>query len=611
MRVVKMMMVVLFLLLNANSMFCILNIPFEDKSLDKEISKSILEISRRYFSKLSHVFIQSLSMERTFSNIGRYNDEYLLMKMHNKLEIPVIMYKYSFTWKTKKPEDAQALVFILPKTNFEMQIRVFKKFMDDVHWEILYPRVYVVVVSPFIPASYKEVQFASYIVLNLIWLKLREANVIYIIPVTINDSFALLVYSWFPDGQSQPVCLKELYNITRVDLWSPKRSNFTRDTDLFPSKVIKDMGACSLLVSLYNMPPYILIASETKLGYLMEILSALSKTNRISLKLHEERMNENTMCDICLPLPLGSNIYTLVRKLCTYPHIVFSHSWYVPIIPIPKWQSIIRILNFETWIMVAVTYLLGTITFWLLKGGNDLVRAFIDTLRTFLCFGIADNFQGVLSIFYFSVWLYYCLHINTAYQSCLISFMAEPGIYPPISDLHELLSSEFAKESSILFEGENNLLNNLPYCGNSETCIDRMIRHKQTATYAPTLYTDMILKYVSIDRKRPEIISLKPASAITHYSAKVDLGPLLTRRIDHITQMFFSAGIIDYSHKQIYRFTMNTLRQIFPPKETIFALNFWHLLGAFFLLLAGHILACIAFVTEVLMKAYKKRNQKN
>ncbi|KAJ9585333.1 hypothetical protein L9F63_002869 [Diploptera punctata] len=577
------MMIVLLLLLPINTAFCILNIQLENNNLDQEISKSILEICTKYFFNISHIFIQSLSMETgNYENRGPYNYIHGLEKLHEKSGIPVIMYSYKdhFTWNIKKPEDSQALLFILPKTSIPIQLRLFAKFITKINEHIIYPIMKIVVISSTAPTIAIEKLGAANIVQNLVWYHLREANTIYIIPrdTNKNQSNILEVYSWFPDRQTQ-FCFHNLHKITRIALWIPGRSKFTHD--LFPSKDIKDMRNCKISVTLYNMPPYLMIDQNNRL--------------------HKY--------DISLPLSLQPKTYSRWRRFLTYSLFISSNSWYVPVIPIPKWQSIIRIFNIEMWIMVAVTYLLGTIIFWLLKGRNDPVKAFTDTLRTFLCFGIPENFQGALSTIFFSLWLFFCLLINTAYQSCLIGFMADPGIYPPITHLDELETSGFIKESCIAFRNSDvygtgeNVSVNLSSCGNIETCIDKMIHFKKSATLGPTIFTNMLLDYISIDKPRREIIGLKPDFSITHFVANIELGPLLVNIFDNVTSSLFSAGVMDYAHKKMYLLANNIVKKMFPPKEKIFALTLSHVQGPFYVLIVGLILALIAFVAEMLRKA--------
>ncbi|KAJ9590525.1 hypothetical protein L9F63_016427 [Diploptera punctata] len=610
--------IALILLLHISCIFCILNIPIRNNNLDEEISKSILEISRRYFSKTSHIFMQSLSMENgDFGTRGRYNNVYILAKLHEKLEIPVIMYIYMdyMMWNIHKPEESQVLVFILPKTSIKIQLRLFVDFIFKTYMDILYPNMHIVIVSPSIPATHAEKLHIADVVLSIIWYCLREVNTIYITPrdTYINYSNILEVYSWFPDKQPKE-CLKNMYRpkITRIALWIPKRSNFTHH--LFPSKDIKDMKNCELLVILSNMPPYLMKQENNKVsGYFPEILETLSKTNNIKLKYVFSRKNERNRYDIVLPVVLEPNAYSKYRRYLTYPLFIFSDSWYVPIIPISKWQSIIRIFSVEMWIIVVAAYLMGATTFWLLKDGNDLVKSFIDTLRTLLCFGIPVNYQGALSTIFFSLWLLFCLQINTAYQSSLIGFMEEPGIYPPITDTDELESSGFVKESSIYFGNSyiystgDNVSAKIPHCGNIENCLYRMIQYKKTATLGPTIFTDMLLTYMSIGKKIPDIISLKPDISTTHYAAIVELGPFLTKRFDHITSSLFSAGVIVYQHRHLHHIAKNVVRKKFTSKEKLFAITLSHVQGPFYLLVMGLILTFIVFLTELLLKAYGNR----
>ena len=65
----------------------------------------------------------------------------------------------------------------------------------------------------------------------------------------------------------------------------------------------------------------------------------------------------------------------------------------------------------------------------------------LDTLRSILGAAIYFNPQGYLSAFFFVLWLFYCLQINTAYQSSLMGFLTNPGNLPAVTTLEELDNS--------------------------------------------------------------------------------------------------------------------------------------------------------------------------
>ena len=69
----------------------------------------------------------------------------------------------------------------------------------------------------------------------------------------------------------------------------------------------------------------------------------------------------------------------------TYPIFVYRASWYVPEIPIPRWQGIIRIFGKQLWLAVAFSFILALVTFYLLslaEGSWNFTDIFFDVVKS-------------------------------------------------------------------------------------------------------------------------------------------------------------------------------------------------------------------------------------
>ena len=59
-------------------------------------------------------------------------------------------------------------------------------------------------------------------------------------------------------------------------------------------------------------------------------------------------------------------------------------------------------------------------------------------LLTHLATGVGERYKGFVAVLFFSLWLCYCLIINTAYKSQFFELLVHPRKLPPIKSISEL-----------------------------------------------------------------------------------------------------------------------------------------------------------------------------
>ena len=229
--------------------------------------------------------------------------------------------------------------------------------------------------------------------------------------------------------------------VTRIDNWTTGQSGFTHDSDLFPKKYISALTGCEVIVGFTENPPLVQFFRRkedsklpfTRIGYYFEILNTIELLSGINFVIEEMDQKMNDIFQITGPeSAINADDFEQCR---TYPIFVYKASWYVPEFVIHRCQGIIRIFERKLWFAVLLAFILGLLTFYLLNLAQrswNFTDTFFDVVKSYLSLQTDFNFKRKTAVFLFVLWLFYCLKINTAYQSSLIGFLSHPADYPPI-----------------------------------------------------------------------------------------------------------------------------------------------------------------------------------
>ncbi|KAJ4449118.1 hypothetical protein ANN_00513 [Periplaneta americana] len=128
---------------------------------------------------------------------------------------------------------------------------------------------------------------------------------------------------------------------------------------------------------------------------------------------------------------------------------------------IPKWQGIFRVFNVRIWLLITSSYISAVLVFRCMESFQSRVNqspnqsSFISLILIILCnflgIGVKVTLRGSFKLF-FLMWILYCMHINTAYQSSLVGHLIDPGKFSPLKTLQDIEESgiEICKPDAIL-----------------------------------------------------------------------------------------------------------------------------------------------------------------
>ncbi|PSN30112.1 Ionotropic receptor 433 [Blattella germanica] len=458
-------------------------------------------------------------------------------------------------------------------------------------------------------------------ILEMIWKGLIIYDSAAIVPNPVSelptkrdfDGFG--VFNWNPLKQRNS-CLKYLSHIEYVDNW---QSNiFIKNANLYPQTDLTNMHGCKLNIRMQEHVPYAFQLIPGIIWGVFPIAIEILKS-KLNFKVSYTFEATDIRPELLFPVTYTSgNVSTHEECLMTYPHTQENIKWFVPAgAPIPRWKSLTKIFNPFLWFSVMVLYIAGSITAWVLLESTQKEKqpkafsvVLMDTLLTYLAMGISDKYKGTLSTAFFVIWLFYCLIINTAYQSALISFLADPGEYPPIRSNQELHDSDLELVSRLDFLGilDTDLLylKHYQHRYTYEELLQRISKKNNVAFLTNEVDGTMILlKSFSSETNKPRMTPIHENVHRVYVSMYVNtFGCLLFDRIETLMNRLMSGGIFDNFLEKLHTGVFIKFSEL--ENDDVFRLTLSHLQGSFYLLCVGLSMSCVTIVTEIMLSVFIK-----
>ena len=447
----------------------------------------------------------------------------------------------------------------------------------------------------------------------LSWRIALLTNVVVVIPRKVpstdseeEDLFHFYAYNWLTHKQ-RDLCSVTLNHVNIVALWTTDFQKSLRG-DLFPSKKLTDMKKCRLVIRIHEMYPLIYFEEETNelTGMFADYLTTEAETANIRPEYVLEFPNPH------LDFP---GVYDEDYEECklTYPYSKMEITWIVPSgAPAPRWKSIIKAFNFNTWCLIGVNAIFGFIIFWLFailsntskstQYETRLSRYLMNSLQTHLAIGVNYEPTGPIPVIFFTLWLFYCLQIYTLYQSSIIGYLLHPGELAPFKNMEELEKSGLKKLTMLKFSRSTNSVlvaeNNYTLC--SHVCFERIISQRDIAILDDRFHAKVFIHSIYSTSGKPKAVALEDDLMILLLGVLVNgVGCLLHNTLEETQRRLFSSGIMDWWNGNIERrIVMNYYNALKVEKYTPLELS--HLQGAFYILIIGQFLGMIVFLIEIL-----------
>jgi len=293
-------------------------------------------------------------------------------------------------------------------------------------------------------------------------------------------------YVWFPYHPTGK-CPHDKH-VTLHDRWVWDASgsmHFLHKACLFPPKIPNDLQGCPLTVSTFEVPPYIMRRTTSKVdtksiiyekGLEIQIVSEFAKTTNSSIN-HRvpapdggqwgSDVGNGTWNDVAGEIARSysdigiAGLYyrcRLVKEIeCLRPYLIDKVRWYVPCATsYPRWMSLTRVFRLSLWSAFVTAYVVVSVvmckvvnitrTISTKASQNQAYTILPKCLLNFWAIILEESASNhppdvaaVRAVFY--GWVLYCWAVNTVYQAYLTSFLLDPGLQHQLSSEDEILIS--------------------------------------------------------------------------------------------------------------------------------------------------------------------------
>ncbi|PSN29401.1 Ionotropic receptor 442 [Blattella germanica] len=590
----------------------------------ENMSKCIVNIAEKYFDKQQPIAVlippNTVTATATNVNGNSIDGDYLIHALNNRMVNSLLILDYRANHKIIRNGLKPAYyILLLSGYIFDMTMNMARTIFETYK---SYPSARILIASTIVPRSPREQVATARRLLQMVWEGLVMYESIAIVPncntrSTTNHSFENFgIFGWFPEKQRDP-CLKNLNPIDLIDSWLIRKNKFENNFDMYTTKYLPDMRGCTLYVLPRNYQPFAYVEkTEEPTGIFIFFLLVIAR--KVNMKVAYLLNTEDNVCDLEIPITyMHGNFSHIGDCLFIYPHIQDSLKWIVPAGSlIPRWKSLTKVFSPVVWACVVIVFLFGSVTSWLLlrysnnklQNKNNLSKILIDILLNHLGMGISDLYNGWISKLFFGLWLFYCLIINAAYQSALLSFLANPGEYPTMKSNKELYESDIKLYSHVDLLGP--LDEELGYLKDLEPCLDRVekivasLKERNSALLTTVQEGFRFrLKTFNPETNKPETVVLEENVLKIYVGMSViKFGCLLYNRFEELMSHMLESGIVNNQLKM----RSNLVKKYYALYYNVdlFKLSLTHLQGGFYLFVFGVFTSCFVFCVEILLFAY-------
>ncbi|PSN39372.1 Ionotropic receptor 922 [Blattella germanica] len=648
MKIISIMYAIMLFVKLPETAFSSLNIPSSISSLETEFVNCILEICRQHSTKFQGLVVTSeyliLRKSGKLGNSHPYEfiAENLLYEINNSQNLtiisnvernsnPILCFGNSYF-----PDYNNVLgIFIIdtidPEENF---YALFFAMMSCLFWRNPDSFFIIVDMRGDIPPGSHETIF------SYLWNPIKAVNVI-IVHVHYKSP-TIAVHGWIPskninytNWKITSTSILNYYNMSS----SNEKGHFFYDTDIFPPKQINDFQGNTLVVKpdpniepliFQNMDENSTFLSFT--GPLIYFLETVSTRYNFKILFTLDEIS-SSIGNIYGPFMLTESIKMYnVHNL--YPICMGGYLWYVPMCRmLPYWSSIIRIFRFELWMIVLLSYLFTSFTLCLLESksqrnssnnstvSTDIAIVLINTMLPLIAHSGNLDFKKSVSTLLFSIWMFYSLQINTAYQSSLVGYLTNPGNLPPLQSIKDLDTSDvdlimvvqedsvFDIFSGILRELGMTRVNDIKRTYKLGRNLSHFIESGcNVAFLAINPENDYVIYTNGFYNGKALFIPMEKEIMYGNIGFSAKNGRFLYKHLNRIFLRLQSSGIYNKWIQDIYK--NGTNKRAHEYQKNLIALSLKHLEGPFYFLALGLAISSSVVIFEIIFGLYNRRNNK-
>ncbi|PSN34813.1 Ionotropic receptor 517 [Blattella germanica] len=607
--------------------------PKIDISIADRFADCILNISRRYFELDLPVAVQTSSMYRNQFKTGIHDNQLLrtLIKENQFSQVTLGYIKYmdypiTYGYMTGNSVKYGSYLLVVSgksiKEAYDMSFLMVTRIIVGKNTKAKLVIVFTGTTLTF----HQQKRLAKKLLQDA--LTAGFVNFIVIVPSAIQGGNLqqLNIFGWNPNSQSN-ICSNILDTIEQLDTWSFEKRAFLSNTDLFPQHNFIDMKGCKFLITIMLQYPFIYRFPRGNQmimrGSFYNVIPILNNLLNCSIRIGPLDKKHPRIAHAEFPVIVNTKQQT---DACTiiYPYFSEDYFWYVASpLEIPRWKSLIRAFEPEMWTLVGLAFIFGTLTLYYIqkfmhlshsKNDNNitLTNQFLSSMKTYLGLSTIVKYRGKTAILTFILWLFYCMVINTAYQSALFGLIVNPGHYPAIKTLKELDESGLEKVKSyytqkvIRKDHESLYFNNLPVCAHDNYfCFKKLSENREVAVLVNNYIGDKAIKEFSVGGA-PKVIAVQERYFTMHWTMEINkLACIIHRPVETTLRQLTSAGVLQkWNLQDELRENIKIAARNHTSSSSSLSLN--HIYGVFYIFMLGFMLAVVVFIIEILITGFQQ-----
>ncbi|PSN50485.1 Ionotropic receptor 352 [Blattella germanica] len=582
----------------------LLSLP-ENRVSEEYLAECIINISKTYFDKDKPLFIQTpssiLHYRHRYFNIGKKIIEIL----HNEYDFSKIIFDVSTTIPTRKTETIQkpgSLLIIIPQVETKEDFELVDLMKSSILKNGYNPKGKVLIAA--IENTTKKKSYVNSFNIFSYLCAIGYTETIIMEPDPTGQYF-YIIGSLI--NEQEIICSLKNHKMKYFDSWSTKEKRFVFNKERFPTRQRLNLGGCVLKVFVPPFFPYAYLCPYGVCGLIRNFYRILENHLHFKLKIVLDQRDT----DISFPyIDIGA--VTKYECLVSYPFFKIDYGWLVPSsLQLPKWKNLFYTFSPLIWALVLLTFVCGSFTMWLLQissnhynqTSKDNKEVILTALLTHLEAGVGERYKGLVAVLFFTLWLYYCMIINTAYQSQFFELLVNPIELPRIMSINELKESELALKRIFYYENIESVhhLAKYPTCLNvTERCWEKLGKERIYALLIDVKNGLLMSRQSRNSRGKPkfELLDDREGSLLISLAiSKWSLSCILQEEINLLLHRLQDAGMLNSYYNTIL--WANSLVYEKDDFISVFSFSLTDLQSAFCLLYFGLFSASFIYTAEI------------
>ncbi|PSN51546.1 Ionotropic receptor 282 [Blattella germanica] len=601
--------------------FCILNscrsllIAQKQDILEHSLAECVVTISLKYFDTNLPVVVHTPS---TFYAPRHKNYKYgdkLIQTLQSQGHLSIIVVgnrsNRNSIWQTKVLKPGSVIIMIPPIYKTKDLEYVFYTYVMIQDYAYNPSAKVLIVISDENKIIVDDLPFPQCL-LNLSF-KFGYLDVIVLEPNSVvsgNINFSRVrILGWTINEQSN-ICSGKLDKIKHIETWVTQERKFLFNSKLYPEQGKLNLRRCILKIMINPTFPY----SNPWMNASLGIVGPIALIHYLVAKsINVRYQSDYEKYDIEFP-----SIYDpVIRKhwyRFTYPYFGHDIVWYVP--PgreIPRWQGLVRAFSPLLWSFILLTSAFGTLTMWLLQKSErhstapshrGILAALSSALLTLLGVAVTERYKGFVAVLFFMLWLYYCLIINTVYQSELFGRLVYPGHFPPIQTLKEIEESGLIMERTYFYNlGPGSFWAEqmkYKYCeGKINECVKKVAGNHTHALTGNVWLGKMHSVQFRDTKGNSKLVPLKELVGTLMICLSISMDfVFLVPVFNKIISRIINFGLLNHCTNLVIRQWNLAFRDKVVEIKSVMTFSVYQLQGQFYLLMIGLVLASFVFAFE-------------